>query len=112
MTFRIGEESNAEAKIVWPQTRLDQAARMFSERNFFNANGLKCHPEPAAKDLAAAKFCGRDLPGFGGLARSVWNQQQAGKSLSTQRAELRRWLRMTSLLGPNFFRFRVNISPA
>jgi hypothetical protein len=44
---------------------------MFSQRHFSNANEVKCHPEPAAKDLAAAIFCGRDLPGFSRFARSV-----------------------------------------
>jgi hypothetical protein len=29
---------------------------MFLERNFSNAPTQKCHPEPAAKDLAAALF--------------------------------------------------------
>jgi uncharacterized protein (UPF0212 family) len=29
---------------------------MFSERDFSNANAVKCHPEPTAKDLAAALF--------------------------------------------------------
>jgi hypothetical protein len=29
---------------------------MLSRRNFSNANAMKCHPEPAAKDLAAALF--------------------------------------------------------
>jgi hypothetical protein len=29
---------------------------MFSQRHFSNAPTLKCHPEPAAKDLAAALF--------------------------------------------------------
>jgi hypothetical protein len=42
---------------------------MFSMRNFSNAPTQKCHPEPAAKDLAAAFFCGRDSPGSGGVAR-------------------------------------------
>jgi hypothetical protein len=59
------------------RARLDLAARISARRNFRNATAVKCHPEPAAKDLAAALFCGRDLPGFGGFARP--HIEMAGK---------------------------------
>jgi hypothetical protein len=47
---------NLTAKIIWFRARLDLAARIFAQHNFSNANAVKCHPEPAAKDLAAALF--------------------------------------------------------
>jgi hypothetical protein len=38
------------------RARLDLAPRKSAQHNFRNANAVKCHPELAAKDLAAALF--------------------------------------------------------
>jgi hypothetical protein len=75
--------------MILATARLDQTKRSCLPYLINLLQGEKeCHPEPPAKDLAAAFFCGRDLPVSRGCAHSVvWTSsaqpsRRAGKAPS------------------------------
>jgi hypothetical protein len=86
-TKPCGCKFSLKAKIFWLRARLDLAARISAQRNFRNANAVKCHPEPTAKDLAAALFAAAICLVFGGFAHprpagaaSNWKNMHTGSS--------------------------------
>jgi hypothetical protein len=100
------EAVNPKAKTIWRRARIDLAARMFSHRNFSEAHVVKCHPEPAAKDLAAAAFAAAICLVLvaSRAQRSGTSSKQANRSARDAPSEiLRRRLRMTPLFRPDFF---------
>jgi uncharacterized protein (UPF0212 family) len=88
------------------RARLNLAARISAQRNFRDANAVKCHPEPAAKDLAAALFAAAICLVLVALRTRVFEtaSKQANRSARNAPSEiLRRWLRMTPLFRPPLF---------
>jgi hypothetical protein len=85
------------------RARLDLAARFSAQGNFCDTNAVKCHPEPAAKDLAVALFAAAICLVLVTLRTRVFEtaSDQANRSARNAPSEiLRRWLRMTSLFRP------------
>jgi uncharacterized protein (UPF0212 family) len=83
------------------------AAYEFSRSVIFpNAPTQKCHPEPAAKDLAAAFFAAAICLVLVALRGRVFEtaSKQANRSARNAPSEiLRRWLGMTPLFRPALF---------